>query len=252
MMLSLAALSYDDPGTSGYDDSCEHPEASHGRLSAHVRVPPMSEGARNASELAHGGECPPSERECLPCPAGEYKCPQGGCRANIRDCTPNVFIRGACDGATCNDIEWCHLYGRPLEYACWEIAGSEANATMTFGSLERDKCGWCLGQSGVLSHYPCELCCGAHATAAWSGAYETADPGRQGGGLFMEGTRWACLLKEVAARYGLANSAANLEAPVPPTPPPPPSPPSPPPPPDDRWQWTESEEARALLSEYDL
>lgn len=41
----------------------------------------------------------------------------------------------------------------------------------------------------------------------------------------MEGGRWVCMLRDVAAGMGLSNVAANLLPP-----PPPPLPPSPPPP----------------------
>ena len=30
------------------------------------------------------------------------RCPQGGCKANVRECTPNVFIRGDCNATHCN------------------------------------------------------------------------------------------------------------------------------------------------------
>ena len=50
----------------------------------------------SAADLAHGGVCPASELSCPRCPAqAPIKCPQGLCTANVRECTPNIYIRGA-------------------------------------------------------------------------------------------------------------------------------------------------------------
>jgi len=99
-------------------------------------VPPVE-------SLAHGGACPASELTCPACPQGQFKCPSGGCVSNVRDCTANVYIRGAppkrffkctlaaesaravrgrlpgeCDANRCTGIEFCHLH-EAFEYACW-------------------------------------------------------------------------------------------------------------------------------------
>ena len=138
------------------------------------------------------------------------------------ECTANVFVHGACDNSTCTGIEYCHLHAG-TQYACWEVTPSAATASMVFTQLRTNDCGYC---TSLLSHYPCESCCGDRASASWSGSYITTEPDRKGGGVFMEGSWWVCLLMEVAAGFGLANAAAGLEEPLPPVV----EPPSPPPP----------------------
>ena len=182
--------------------------------------PPPPFGGADA--LVHGGLCPASELECPDCaPKTPVRCPQGDCRASVRDCTPNVYIRGECGPATCGSVEFCHLHpGAP--YACWQSTPSEHNASMTFSRVEPNRCGHC---TSLLSHYPCANCCGERADAAWSGSYASPIPAHDGGAIFMEGTRWICMLTEVAARQELANSAAGLSGAPPQDAGPPPSPP---------------------------
>ena len=167
-----------------------------------------------AALLPFGGVCPASETVCPPCPAAApVKCPSGLCRADVRPCPPHLFFRGECDGVRCEGVEWCHLYPR-REHACWEAGLSEQNASVVFEALDPTQCGHCL--ASIHSHYPCDRCCGAHATARWSGTYASDRENARGGGVFMTG-QWVCMLAEVAGALGLANSAvASLVPPPPP------------------------------------
>ena len=99
------------------------------------------------------------------------------------ECTANVFVHGACDNSTCTGIEYCHLHAG-TQYACWEVTPSAATASMVFTQLRTNDCGYC---TSLLSHYPCESCCGDRASASWSGSYITTEPDRKGGGVFMGG-----------------------------------------------------------------
>ena len=178
-------------------------------------------------DLPFTGICPPSELTCPPCPdTAPYKCPSGGCQANVRDCKPNVVLHGPCNSTTCIESHWCHILPG-FTYACWEISPSDHNATLTFSALDEGRCSTC---NPLISRYVCSSCCGTRGVAAWTGSYETNAPDRLGGGVFMHGSRWVCLLRDVAAGMTLANTAANLVLPPPP-PPPPAAAPSPPPPP---------------------
>ena len=172
-MLSLAALSDADPGTSGYDDSCEHPEASHGRLSAHVRVPPMSEGTERLRAGARrrvpsvGARVPALPRRRVQVPAGRL--PRQHPRLHAQRLHPRRVRR-----RDVHDIEWCQLYGRPLEYACWEIAGSEANATMTFGRSSATSAGGAWGSRACCR--TTRASCAAARTRRPPGAARTRRP----------------------------------------------------------------------------
>ena len=101
-----------------------------------TRTPVIS----SATDLPFSGVCPASELSCPMCPLETpVKCPSGLCAANVRECTPNVYIRGETPGATlafhllqpfvvqlvgdcnathCAGIEFCHLHAS-LRYACW-------------------------------------------------------------------------------------------------------------------------------------
>lgn len=181
---------------------------------------------RTAATLPFGGVCPSTELVCPVCPQeSPIKCPMGGCATDVRDCPPNVFFRGDCNASVCTEVHWCHvLVGLP--YACWEQAPSAENATLSFVALDQGTCGIC---THLISRYQCNSCCGTRAVARWSGSYQTGAPDRRGGGVFMDGSRWVCLLRDVAASFHLENAAAELFARPPP--PPPTLPPSPPPPP---------------------
>ena len=118
-----------------------------------------------------------------------------------------------------------------LAYACWEQAPSKHTAALTFLALDPGRCGTC---HHLVSRYVCSDCCGIRGVAEWSGTHATALPERQGGGVFMEGARWVCLLREVAQVMGLENSASGLRPEYiegPPLPRPPWIPPLSPPPP---------------------
>ena len=198
----------------------------------------MGDCVQSAAALPFGGVCPASELVCPACPWNTpVKCPSGGCAADVRDCHPNVLLRGACNSTTCEEAHWCHILPR-MQYACWEQAPSTQTATMTFSSLDEGRCGTCLH---LTSRYQCSSCCGVRGVTAWSGTYETHMPDRDGGGVFMHGSRWVCLLVEVAAGLELGNVAAGLEAP---DPPPPLA--SPPPPPPEPPAISEEEAARAF------
>ena len=122
---------------------------------------------------------------------------------------------------------------------------------MRFSALNRDQCSYC---TSLLSRYPCELCCGIQAEATWSGSLSRpGDEGRLEGGIFMQGSRWVCMLREVAASLPVANPSAGISA----------APPSGPPPDASDMNTlalTEAEvlaqldlpEARTLVSAYDL
>mmetsp|Transcript_68231 Transcript_68231/g.152312 ORF Transcript_68231/g.152312 Transcript_68231/m.152312 type:complete len:105 (-) Transcript_68231:104-418(-) len=88
---------------------------------------------------------------------------------------------------------------------------------MVFSSLKRNYCGHC---TNLLSHYPCNSCCGVLGGAQWTGSY-------QGTGSLMSGTQWVCLLYGVASAFNLSNAAAGLLPPTDyatPLRPPPPAP----------------------------
>ena len=92
-----------------------------------------------AASIPHQGVCPASELECPECPAEtRIRCPQGDCRADVHACTPNVFVRGSCDNATCTGVEYCHLHAGTL-HACWEVAPSAATASMEFTDLRTNE-----------------------------------------------------------------------------------------------------------------
>lgn len=201
-------------------------------------LPPASTAdtcADAAADLPFGGVCPPSELECPPCPVTRpIKCPSGGCQADVRDCDANVRLRGRCSGgglpgggSTCEDVEWCHIRAG-LPYACWEQGNSEHVASLSFEpqpAFEKPMaCGHCLP---TRSHYRCADCCSQHAVAGWASDTAAAAPYHGGPSAFMSGSRWVCLLRDVAAEMGLSNSAAGLAGtPSPPpveVPPPPPS-----------------------------
>ena len=229
---------------SGATDPTCHPEADIGRIDDSTIIPPLT-------SLAHGGLCPPSELECPPCPSGTYKCPTGGCEADIRQCLPNVNLRGECSGTKCINVDWCHLMGN-VDYACWEAGDSSETASMRFSALNRDKCGYC---TTVRSRYPCELCCGTDAEVTWSGTLHRAgDVGRKEGGIFMEGSRWVCMLSTLAASLSLSNVAAGIAPSAAPLAAPPSSS-------DDSMlalseeevlRQTDTPEYRALVSQYDV
>lgn len=190
-------------------------------MPALLAVPPDS-CVQSAAALPFGGMCPGTELECPPCPwDAPVKCPSGGCAAHVRECHPNVFLRGNCDSTTCEGVNWCHILPR-MHYACWEQAPSTHNATLTFSSLDDGRCGTCLP---LISRYRCTACCGRDGVANWAGSYATTEPDRSGGGVFMHGSRWVCILIEVARQLQLDNPVADLVAPVPPSPSPPPPPP---------------------------
>ena len=73
------------------------------------------------------------------------------------DCNPNVFLRG-CNNATCVNVEHCHIHP-DTQYACWEVAPSQATASLVFTQLRSDQCGYC---TSLLSHYPCGRCATPH------------------------------------------------------------------------------------------
>ena len=141
-----------------------------------------------------------------------------------------MLLRGHCNSTICEEVHWCHIIPR-MTYACWEQAPSIHTSVLTFATLDEGRCGTC---HHIISRYRCSECCGTRGVAAWTGTYETSAIGREGGGVFMHGGRWICLLREVAQGMGLSNAAAALEPP-----PPPPLPPSPPPlpspPPKSQW-----------------
>ena len=175
-----------------------------------------------AADLPFGGVCPASELVCPACPpSAPVKCPSGGCASSVRECAPNVVL-GRCNATTCEDVHWCHILPI-MPYACWEQAPSDHNATLIFSALDVGRCNTC---NHLISRYQCASCCGTRGVASWQGSYATTIPNRDEGGVFMQGGRWVCMLRDVAATLSLENEAANLIAPAPP-----PQPPSPPPPP---------------------
>ena len=180
-----------------------------------------------AADLPFAGVCPASELVCPACPPlTPVKCPSGGCAADVRSCAPNVVL-GHCNATICHSVHWCHILPQ-YTYACWEQAPSEHNATLVFTALDEGRWGTC---NRLISRYRCASCCGTLGLASWQGTHATDAPGREGGGVFMSGARYVCLLRDVAksmiaAAPSLANTAASLRPP--PLPPPPPSPPPPP------------------------
>lgn len=182
-----------------------------------------------AATLPFGGACPASELVCPVCPPNApVKCPSGGCASDVRTCWPNVVLGGPCNATACEEVQWCHILPR-MTYACWEKAPSNHNATLVFHSLDAGRCNTC---NRLISKYACSACCGTRGAASWQGSYATSRPARDGGGVFMQGGQWICLLQEVAAGLHLDNEAANLRSPDPPPPPlPPPLPPPASPPP---------------------
>ena len=58
-------------------------------------------------------------------------------RADVHACTPNVFVRGSCDNATCTGVEYCHLHAGTL-HACGEVAPSAATAAA--GRYRKQEC----------------------------------------------------------------------------------------------------------------
>ena len=191
----------------------------------------MTDCVTRAADLPFGGVCPASELVCPACPpTAPVKCPSGGCSSDVRTCTPNVHLRGSCNATVCEEVHWCHILPH-MTYACWEQAPSKQNATMIFHALDEGRCGTC---NRLLSKYTCAACCGTRGELRWRGSYETTRPMRNGGGVFMEGGRWVCILQGVAEipSMRLENDAADIRTPAPPPPPPPlppPPPPSPPP-----------------------
>ncbi len=175
-----------------------------------------------SEDLPFAGLCPHSELECPPCPATRpVKCPTGGCEVNPRDCLPNVNIRGKCDAEECSGIEFCHIHVG-LAYACWEWGHwTEHNATFSFEQLNPLACGHCLN---TRSRYRCAACCGQQARARWRSTYSdapaaerlgigTREGALEGAAFLMQGTKWVCMIKAVAERLELANSAAGLAGP---------------------------------------
>ena len=162
----------------------------------------------DVARLPFAGMCPPSELVCPACPLeAPVKCPTGGCVADVRTCPPNVWLRGTCNATTCDGVQWCHVL-QHYSYVCWERAPSTHNATLTFTDMGHVACGVC---TDVYTRYPCQDCCGGQAVGSWSSSYATDTPRLRGGGVFMEGGWWVCMLKEVAEVFGIANAAAGLE-----------------------------------------
>ena len=197
-----------------------------------------------AADLPFGGVCPATELTCPPCPrTSPVKCPSGGCADVPNQCTPNVLFRN-CNETVCREVQWCHVLPR-MPYACWEQAPSSQTAHIVFESIDEGRCGTC---NHIVSRYHCSSCCGSRAVATWESTYRTPAPDRLGGGVFMQGSRWVCMLRAVAAGLELGNAASGLEAPAPTLPPlPSPPPPSPPPPPAADAAYT-----FPMPAEYDL
>lgn len=172
----------------------------------------------NTSTLPHRGVCPPSELQCPACPRGQVKCPLGMCSADVRACRPNVVLGGPCDAARCELVSHCHVVAGAPPYACWEAGDSQAVAALAFSDVNPRLCGYCAPD--VLSHYPCDSCCGADAAVEWNGTYVTNLRGHREGAIFMEGSRWVCFLADVARSFGLENEAMGIRQPPPPPPPP--------------------------------
>jgi len=153
------------------------------------------------ADLPFGGVCPPSELTCPPCGPGLIKCPSGGCVADVRRCEANVWLQGMCNASVCEGVQWCHVLPGRL-YTCWEQWPSQQHATLVFSSVGEFTCSSC---QQVRSHYPCSLCCGRRGVANWDGSRATSDHNRQGGGVFMSGSRWICLLRDVALAMSLSH-----------------------------------------------
>ena len=127
-----------------------------------------SQGSSGSAVVGHGGLCPAFELTCPPCPITHVKCPMGGCQLSIRECPPNVNVRGDCNGTHCTSIEWCHLH-EAKDYACWEHGvASQQLASMRFSAIAADACNYC---TSVRSRYPCNNCCGKAAIARWRGRH---------------------------------------------------------------------------------
>jgi hypothetical protein len=155
-------------------------------------------------ELPFGGLCPREELVCPPCPEETpFKCPSGGCTRDIRTCEPNLWFKGTCNSTVCEGVQWCHAQlHRP--YSCWEVYPSTANGTVRFVQLGPAGCSSCFL---VRSRYPCGECCGSRGIAAWRSTHETNAPGRDGGAVFMQGSRWVCLLAAVAEQMNLLDAS---------------------------------------------
>ena len=148
----------------------------------------------NAAVLPFSGICPPTELECPPCPLGHVKCPGGGCSVSIRLCEPNVWAHGPCNASTCERVEQCHLLLQ-TQLRCWEVAPSEATATMLISDLGTPTCSRC---QGILSRYVCDQCCSVGAIVSWNSSYAAAfQPG--GSGHFMAGTKCALFTGSLAS-----------------------------------------------------
>ena len=166
----------------------------------------MAVGRCDVNFLAFGGLCPPTELVCPACPAATpVKCPGGGCVSDVRRCKANVWLHGTCDAGICDGVQQCHARLN-APYACWEEWPSDANASMTFADLGMATCSSC---QEVWSSYTCSRCCSERATIEYNSTH--AIPTRlDGGSVFMSGSRWVCMLTEVAGELGLANSVAGL------------------------------------------
>ena len=78
---------------------------------------------------------------------------------------------------------------------------------MLFSSLGTASCGSCFG---IYSSYPCDRCCGDRGVVLWSSTHQTDDFGRDGGAVFMRGSQWVCLLRDVAEGMHLLGPGATL------------------------------------------
>ena len=80
--------------------AAQAPSGPNGPAPSEAQCLPSSHSSRGSSVIAHNGLCPAFELTCPPCPLGHVKCPTGGCQPTVRECPPNVNVRGACNGGT--------------------------------------------------------------------------------------------------------------------------------------------------------
>ena len=151
--------------------------------------------ADEAADLPFGGVCPPSELQCPGCiNDAPIKCPSGLCEENVRNCLPNVNIRGKCSDTQCTGVEYCHMHPGML-YACWEATprGVDSHHVATLelaqDTTPANACGYCLAT--LRSHYTCANCCGSQAVVSWSSDTVSASKYHGGGEAFMSATHFS-------------------------------------------------------------
>ena len=158
------------------------------------------------ARLPFGGLCPPSELVCPSCPLETpIKCPGGGCVLDVRRCEPNVWLQGPCTATACTGVQQCHVLLH-APFACWEVWPSAAEASMRFHATGSATCSHC---QEVRTRYPCSRCCSYHAQMEFNSSF-TLPTSSSGAASFMAGSRWICMLYDVARRLGLRHRVTGL------------------------------------------